>query len=194
MMHPDTELRVISAAVGSGVFATAAIPRGTMTWVRDALDQRFVAGRRADLTALLDDDAVRRFLYRDRDDLLVLLWDHGRFVNHSCEPNTAGGLDNDLSVALRDIAPGDEITEDYGELSGFEPFECLCGSPSCRGRIQPLSPARLVARERDVRAALAAGRALSQPLGWLRSPSSDRGRVAARHAPMCDRPLARYSR
>ena len=34
MIHPDTELRFISDEVGYGVFATALIGRGTITWVR----------------------------------------------------------------------------------------------------------------------------------------------------------------
>ena len=41
MIHPDTELRLVSPEVGYGVFATRFIPRGTLTWVLDPLDQHF---------------------------------------------------------------------------------------------------------------------------------------------------------
>jgi hypothetical protein len=41
MLHPDTELRFVNRTIGYGVFATRMIPRGTITWVRDRLDQAF---------------------------------------------------------------------------------------------------------------------------------------------------------
>ena len=39
MIHPDTEVRRVDDVVGVGVFATALIPRGTLTWALDPLDQ-----------------------------------------------------------------------------------------------------------------------------------------------------------
>ena len=40
MIHPDTELRFANPQIGLGVFATRfLIPKGTITWVRDQLDQ-----------------------------------------------------------------------------------------------------------------------------------------------------------
>ena len=41
MVHPDTELRFVSPAIGWGVFATRDIPTGTITWALDVLDQHF---------------------------------------------------------------------------------------------------------------------------------------------------------
>jgi hypothetical protein len=41
MLHPHTELRFINEQIGYGVIATHFIPRGTVTWVRDDLDQTF---------------------------------------------------------------------------------------------------------------------------------------------------------
>lgn len=55
------------------------------------------------------------------------------FVNHSCNPN-AGLKGQIVFVALRNIAPGEEITYDYA-LTDDDPdnyFRCRCGSPSCR--------------------------------------------------------------
>ena len=62
-------------------------------------------------------------------------------VNHSCEPNA--GFSGQISlVAMRDIAPGEEITYDYVmtdvETDGEDPWipeECTCGSQNCRGTI-----------------------------------------------------------
>ena len=44
---------------------------------------------------------------------------------------------------MRDIAAGEEITDDYGTLNPpEEPFACLCGAPNCRGRVLPDDPVR----------------------------------------------------
>ncbi len=57
----------------------------------------------------------------------------GVFLNHSCEPN-AGVVDDTVVIALRDIAPGEEITFDYSTTMSeqFETMQCLCGRPNCR--------------------------------------------------------------
>jgi len=58
----------------------------------------------------------------------------GDFLNHSCEPNT-GLLGANLLVAMRDIAPGEELGFDYAtcDASDYDEFECACGTVSCRG-------------------------------------------------------------
>ncbi|HRE47808.1 MAG TPA: SET domain-containing protein-lysine N-methyltransferase [Aggregatilineales bacterium] len=57
-------------------------------------------------------------------------------VNHSCSPNA--GLRGQISlVALRDIAPEEEICFDYGTSDGDPNFymPCFCGSANCRGKV-----------------------------------------------------------
>ena len=57
------------------------------------------------------------------------------FLNHSCDPNC--GIKGSLQiVAMRDIAPDEEITFDYAmsESSDFT-MDCACGSLHCRGTI-----------------------------------------------------------
>jgi len=58
----------------------------------------------------------------------------GDMLNHSCEPN-CGLLGQMLVVALRDIAPGEELCFDYAmcDASDYDEFRCLCGQPTCRG-------------------------------------------------------------
>jgi uncharacterized protein len=57
------------------------------------------------------------------------------FINHSCEPNVGFG-GNVVLVAMRDIAPGEELTTDYAMFDDFDGWmDCQCGTPSCRGRI-----------------------------------------------------------
>jgi len=57
------------------------------------------------------------------------------FMNHSCEPScgVAGSI---LVVTKRDLAPGEELTFDYGTTDTVgQNMECHCGSPRCRGMI-----------------------------------------------------------
>lgn len=60
-----------------------------------------------------------------------------RFTNHSCQPNgqlriSEGRIE---FYALRDIAPGEEITVDYGETHHEGRLTCRCGAPGCVGRL-----------------------------------------------------------
>ena len=59
---------------------------------------------------------------------------HGAMLysNHSCDPNIAiqGQI---VFVAMRDIAPGEELTHDWATTDdGDYELECRCGSPRCR--------------------------------------------------------------
>ena len=61
-----------------------------------------------------------------------------RYINHSCEANTAfvirpiGRIVIVGIEAQRDIRWGDEITIDYGALYFLGRLDCLCGTESCR--------------------------------------------------------------
>lgn len=60
-----------------------------------------------------------------------------RFTNHSCQPNGRLTIrDGRIEFyALRDIAPGEEITVDYGETHHEGRLTCRCGAPGCIGRL-----------------------------------------------------------
>lgn len=138
LIHPDSELRFISHEMGYGLFATRPIPKGTITWVSDPLDQIVTADRVAALPALLQ-SFVFKFSYINGRSERILCWDHGRFVNHSCDA-TCLSPGFDFEIAVRDIAPGEEITDDYGTLNPEEPFTCLCNATNCRGTVKPCDP------------------------------------------------------
>jgi hypothetical protein len=38
---------------------------------------------------------------------------------------------------VRDIAPGEELTDDYGSLNLEYDFHCSCGLPECRRQVRP---------------------------------------------------------
>jgi SET domain-containing protein len=60
-----------------------------------------------------------------------------RFTNHSCSANArlaiiAGRIE---FYALRAIAPGEEITVDYGRTHHEGKLRCRCGAPGCVGAL-----------------------------------------------------------
>ena len=60
-----------------------------------------------------------------------------RFTNHSCQPNAVLRIRQGRVefYALRPIAPGEEITVDYGETHHEGRLACRCGAPGCVGRL-----------------------------------------------------------
>ena len=58
-----------------------------------------------------------------------------RFTNHSCAPNARLQIrDGRVEFyALQPIAPGDEITVNYGETHHEGTLACRCGAPGCVG-------------------------------------------------------------
>jgi hypothetical protein len=141
VLHPDTEIRFVNATVGYGVFALRPIPMGTITWARDRFDQVFTPQEVASLGEV-HGRILDKYGYQDGRGHTILCWDHGRYVNHSCEA-TCLSPGFDFEIAVRDIPAGAELTDDYGTLSPGEPFTCACGAPSCRGTVQPDDYARL---------------------------------------------------
>ena len=83
----------------------------------------------------MSDDRQSRSIQID-DDLYLVSGDTpepGDMLNHSCEPN-CGVLGSQLLVAMRDIAPGEELTFDYAmcDTSDYDEFRCLCEALTCR--------------------------------------------------------------
>jgi hypothetical protein len=120
MMHPDTELKFISEEIGSGVVATKFIPAGTITWVLDELDREFTPSE-VDRLDPLHQNILNTYTYRNKKGNFVLCWDIGRFVNHSFKSNCLSTA-YDFELAIRDIQPGEELTDDYGYLNVMSPF------------------------------------------------------------------------
>ena len=97
-----------------------------------------------------EQDTFRRYAWPVSDEVFVLWSQHPDDwapQNHSCAPNARyAGLD---VVAVRDIAAGEELTLDYGELLNeeAEPFHCRCGAPGCRGLVTGRAGNSVTARE-----------------------------------------------
>jgi len=135
MIHPDTELRFISPEVGYGVVATKFIPKGTITWILDPLDQAFTCEQIQAMDQAFREQ-INKYTYRDNQGNFILCWDHSRFVNHSFHSNCITTAYN-FELAVRDIYPGEELTDDYGYLNVTEPFECLPEPGTNRTMVMP---------------------------------------------------------
>ena len=120
MIHPYTEIKHISPEVGYGVVAKKFIPMGTITWVLDKFDREFTLNEYNSLEPIYK-DILETYAYKNNKGNLVLCWDNGRFVNHSFNSNCLTTAYN-FEIAIRDIHPGEQLTDDYGYLNIDKPF------------------------------------------------------------------------
>ena len=157
-----------SSLHGFGVFATARIKKGTR--VLEYLGER-VSHAEAD----------RRYDDKDEDDNHTFLFivdartvidagvdgNEARFVNHGCDPNCESVIESRrvFIEAIRDIAPGEELTYDYQiQREPSDPpnvdaiFACRCGAPACRGTMLWPPPAQARASRAARAASLTAAR------------------------------------
>lgn len=121
MMHPFTEIQFISDEIGHGVVATRFIPKGTITWVQDELDQIYTPQQVAKMHKL-SQEMIDKYSFRNNKGNFVLCWDISKYVNHSFKSNCLTTA-YDFEVAIRDIYPGEELTDDYGYLNVTEAFK-----------------------------------------------------------------------
>lgn len=121
MIHPHTELRFISERIGYGVVATQFIPKGTITWTLDKLDRTFTPPQVKAMDPLYQ-QVLDTYTYRNAEGNYILCWDNARFINHSSKSNCITTA-YEFEIAIRDILPGDQLTDDYGYLNLDEPFE-----------------------------------------------------------------------
>ena len=135
MIHPDTEVRYISDKIGYGVIATKFIPKGTITWVLDKLDRVFTPGQIKTMDKVYQ-EMLDKYTYRNNKGNFILCWDIARFVNHSFNSNCITTA-YEFEIAVRDIFPGEELTDDYGYLNVTEPFDCIPEKGSQRKRVMP---------------------------------------------------------
>ena len=123
-----------SAIHGRGLFAQAAIKKHEIVAVKGG----HIIGRvkLAELQPTLgsaeiqigDDLFICPITPEEREGSMI-------FSNHSCEPNL-GVRGQIVFVAMRDIAPGEELTHDWAMTDDSdEVTECRCGAASCRRRI-----------------------------------------------------------
>ncbi len=114
--------------LGRAVFAIKPIRKGEVVAMFDGpiLDEEF-----DDWNDDVLSHAIQFEKEKWRDSVGIARW-----INHSCDPN-CGIKELFKIVAMRTIAPGEQITWDYEmtEKSWWWRMKCQCGSPLCRKRI-----------------------------------------------------------
>ena len=135
-INPSLEIK--NTSVGNGIFTRMPIQKNDRLaifggYIMPANEEPHFADSHGDFALQIDESFVIGFRYS------VELEDTDYF-NHSCHPN-AGIKGQIFVVAMRDIAPGEEITFDYAMVlhksAGVPLYEmtCSCGSENCRGTI-----------------------------------------------------------
>lgn len=117
-----TLFRVDASSTGRRLVATAHIGRGST--VGPLPVERVVrTQQRYSLQIGVDEHA---------DGLGDFVW-----LNHSCDPSVFVDTAARTVVAIKDLAPGDELTFFYPstEWQMAEAFDCHCGSAQCIGRL-----------------------------------------------------------
>jgi uncharacterized protein len=129
-LSPKLAARPAPHKGGMGVFAIEPVGRGEVLamW----------GGRVVTVEEIYRfDEQQRHYMIQIEEELFLTPSDPteaAEYVNHSCDPSA--GLNGQIALlALRDIAPGEEICFDYAmsESHSLFEFECRCGSPRCRG-------------------------------------------------------------
>ncbi len=119
---------------GQGVFAAEPVRRrlkiGEIRGESISVDEARIRATRSERIMIVELSARRAIDFSKSADPM-------RYTNHSCQANAQLVIRNGRVefYALRDIAPGEEITVDYGETHHEGRLACRCGAPGCRGAL-----------------------------------------------------------
>jgi SET domain-containing protein len=110
---------------GLGLYPACRINRGTIIWrFHPALDQVISQELWRSLEAPARDYLRRHAYVRRTDFALMLGFDLSRFMNHSDTPNTGASSETaDHTVALSNLAEGDELTCNYNAFDADAPWK-----------------------------------------------------------------------
>jgi len=143
-----------NSIAGFGIYASRNINEGDIIFKGEERAQRFVTKRYVENNWSEDEKMhFRRYAYPVSAELFAL-WEEDPSgwapQNHCCNPNTA--FDGLNVVAIKKITKGQELTLDYADFldENMEPFNCQCGSSSCRGKISGTVANSLTLREQKL--------------------------------------------
>ena len=133
---------------GRGLYARCAIPAGTRLI-------EYVGERITKAESALRCEAENHYIFSLDDEWDLdgnMPWNPARLINHSCEPNAEAINEEDRIWidAARDIAPGEELSFNYGyDLEGYSEHPCACGASGCVGFMVAEEFFGVVRRRRD---------------------------------------------
>lgn len=135
---------------GNGVFAAQDIPEGT--YILNYTGKRITPEQADEMHPVNPDDPFHTFYFSLSCGKIIDGGSRGndaRWINHACAPNCwteeyANGTRVRI-IASRDIQKDEELFYDYSLVIDEkmtktlrEQYQCLCGSPECRGTMLAL--------------------------------------------------------
>jgi len=117
---------------GRGLFGCCAFKSGELVFTMDGEKRRYISRTVEDAFRFENWLIIGKDLFLDPASPYL-------YANHSCEPNL--GIQDALHfIALRDIAPDEQLTYDYSLTTDEWPWTmtCNCGLQSCRGTIRSI--------------------------------------------------------
>lgn len=133
MIHPQTRLQYIDDEIGYGLFAASFIPMGTIVYVKDSLEREIWPDEYLQMDPEIQREA-EKYSYIDERGVRIVSWDFAKYVNHCCQGNTIS-TGYGFEIAVRDIQPGEQITDEYGIFNLEWDMQVVCSKPGCRRRI-----------------------------------------------------------
>lgn len=108
---------------GLGLFADEDIPKGALVWrFTPGFDRRFTAAAMAAFPEPLRSHLATYTWKSTKSGLWCFSADDGKYFNHSEKPNCLSeyrrGEPEVLTFAIRAIAAGEEMTDDYSSFQG----------------------------------------------------------------------------
>lgn len=163
MIHPHTRLQFINEEMGYGVFSTQFLPKGTITYVKDSLELE-IAPEAFDHYSPEMQEVIEKYSYIDEKGVRIVSWDFAKYVNHCCNCNTMS-TGYGFEIAIRDIQPGEQITDEYGIFNISREMELQCHHNNCRRRLSPGDFEKYYRQwDEQLRSALSLLLAVDQPL------------------------------
>ncbi len=131
------EIRDCGPEIGEGLFARVTIKKGEFIL-------EYVGEKIPTATA---DESPSRYLFEVNTRWTIdgeALSNTARYINHCCKPNVEAEIEKGhINIyALRDIAPGEELTIDYGDeyMDEFiRPVGCKCTECARKASLQALN-------------------------------------------------------
>lgn len=170
MIHPNTELKLVSPTIGYGVFATTDIKIGTIVYVKDSLEHTISPTdflmHNVEMQAVIE-----KYSYIDQNGNRIVSWDFAKYVNHCCNCNTIS-TGYGFEIAIRDIQKGEQITDEYGIFNLESEMPIACGAANCRKTLFPSDFDRYYAQwDEKIKAAIPFLFEVDQPLMSFVEPS-----------------------
>lgn len=135
MIHPEVELRHISEEIGYGIFAKKFIPKGTITYIQDSLEIKIPPNEVRNYSKDMQ-EVIEKYSFIDDKGYRIISWDVAKYVNHCCQCNTIS-TGYGFEIAISDIYPGEQITDEYGIFNMEQKMQLFCDKDGCRKYVSP---------------------------------------------------------